>query len=335
MKLKILIILFIAIFSFSCNNSVDPFDGLEKNFVTYCMLDNRADINLVRIHKIYFNGSSKKLGGKTAAILSESEGNEYYLKDTIITGQEDYVLFKIPKDIIKRDGYYRLTITNDSMGQQWADCYVPKNSGMEVIQTSNPSTGHLYINLSFPRASYDVIHFRLTMDYELTENGKTERKLMDIPYMLFIHPASFYFVLNKEIWLYKQEEMSAEFYPLIQIEGDTNTNLLKTNGDKFVRSYSDTMFQYVFKNMSLKYGGPNIKVKGGLALFYSIDKNYYNQFYLTTRAISSVRLDGGYLYTNFNGGKNNYGFFGAITVDSVRFKIPASLLNRFGLIDDQ
>ncbi len=335
MKLKICIVLFVGLLMVSCEDSVNIFIDLEKNYAAYCMIDTRAEVNLVRLYKFYYNGVSRKFTGNTSVILSESKGKEYYLQDTLIAGQEDCLIYKIPKNMIKRNGYYRLTVLNDSLGNHWADCYVPKNSGMEVYPSYNIQTGSIMINLSFPKASHDVIYFRLLMSYDLTQNGVTERKIRDIPYKLFISDKSFYYDPEKEIWLYSEDEINAEIYPEIQNAGEITLNSLLIDGDRFIRYYSDTMFQYVLKNMSLKYGGQNVRIKGGMALFYSIDKNYYYQYYLSGNMSTSVRLDEGYFYTNFKGGENNYGFFGAMAVDTVRFNIPHSMTVRFGLIDDQ
>jgi hypothetical protein len=318
-----------------CDDALDPFTDLPNNLVIYSILDNRNDVSFVRMHKIYYEKNNKHFEDSIKVKLFENYGLSYDLKDTVMGGFENYRMYKIPREILKRGSYYRLSIYKGDSLRYYADCLYQPDSRLTI--KDRVTNEIYYTDLLFSIHAADIFLFRLSLRYTVNNGTEEIEQLLEIPIDIAISKDNPFFEEKKPIWSYLPNQVDNIKYPAIQIKTDISLNGILHNGYNYYKAYHEDNIAFVMNYIRVKESGKTVKIKGMTGSFYSIDYDYYLQHYKDeTMKNYSIRADAPYYWTNIQSvNSKGYGYFGSITKDSVKFKLSNYMIARFGFINDQ
>lgn len=327
-------LILIGFFLFGCdNNNISPFTQPENNFAVTCMLDNRKDINLVRVQKIYQRKDDAKKPENLKVILTESFGKSYFLEDTLITGDDRFCYFKIPASFLKRGNYYNLTVKDKESDIKWSECQFHSNPRFNCYNYWL-QIGKRYeyeCRVEFSKQISDVFLFRLFFEYFDYSESPTKLKLKEIPNYVYIDNLNPNYILELPIWDYRENQVTNIGYTSIQNLSDENMSAFVDLGKDYRYAFNEEPYLFALNNITRNQNRTNIKIRGVLAVLYSIDKKYYEQYMKKTNAQFSVRLDEEIYQSNITGESlKGYGFFGAITTDTIRLPVDAYYIKMFG-----
>lgn len=297
MKNKIIII-FLSFLILSCNSEdFSPVGNYEKKVVTYLILDNRINNQIIKVQSDYLvndKNTSKKINNLNVYLINDN--NKYTFSDTIIPDSKNYSYFVLRNFIPIRGAKYSLYISGDEVPTATSEIYVPPKSDVTLYYDSDK------IQLTYYRNRYvkGYLH-HLYVDFYIKDdkNNVIKNGRVEVPIGIEI--------LN-------DGKDTIKYYPTL------------TKDVSFNYSYSN-LFTVLMENKP-KDDKYKLVVKKSVATVLSLEENLYN-YYVTVKGFSdpySVRLD----QINYSNIKNGYGIFGAITIDSTIERIPPFIIYGFG-----
>jgi len=338
-RLLFIIIFFTIIIVFpKCNedvNNFSPFGTKVEGAAIHCILDNRLEYVLAKMQKIYIDNSTQDLS-QYKVILSESYGKQYIMEDTVLYTSPNTRFFKLKSSLLKRGSDYLLLLLKSNTTISYAYCkYHNIINISEIDKIVEPIAGPIKWNveLRFPLSLPDVFLFKLYIEYQYEENSKLINSTIEIPYLLKIE--SFHPKYNANLFIYEYDYDDLDkTYIRLHLKSDSTNYQIKNRGSYYNIEYDGYNTLACLK--SLKKLNTPITIKGIMAVFYSIDKTYYEYYMKPGYSTLSVRLDQPEYYTNIESTQGlKLGFFGAITADTLSFKIPEYLINDCGYKNGQ
>lgn len=329
---------FILISLSGCDkNYISPYTELEKDIVVTCMIDTRNEVNLLRIQNLYLNSNDNKKAVDISAILAEGSGEDYHLRDTLLNNDDRFTFFYIPGSYLHRGKYYRLTVKSKQSGEKWADCFIPPNPDLICYGYWTPTRDPRYeLRIEFSKNIANYFVLRVFIEYEINYQGSKQLKRREIPGSIVINQINPHYSAYKELWEYKENEVDTVLYPGIQSSNVIENNSLGDIITGFRKVYTETLVKFRMNNLENNVPPENITVKGTVAVFYSIDKNYYDLFMTKTNEQFSIRLDQASYPSNIQGANfKGYGFFGAMATDTARCKAEEYFIKQFGYVNGQ
>ncbi len=319
-----------------CKNEFEPFTEPEDNVLVFSILDTRLPFQYVRMQKLYQNNNEKTNLRDIELFLIENNGNTNKLKDTILNNG-NYLYYYLPNYKLKRGVDYRLCVVQDSIVRLWSDAHVwnnPLTSGY-MISYLDKEVMKYAAGFYFKKASADYYLFKIFIEYDADDNGKIIKGHEELPIEIKVFPNVITSTLNFED--YEKKDYEASYTTIIK-NGDTTYHVrtLPTDATRnSVYFYGESM-KYAMKFLRGNYDPSQITIKRGLILFYSIDKNIYENFLKIGKEQYSVRLDEPLYWTNIlTPIGSGMGFFGAMSVDTIKVKVPVELITKFGYKNGQ
>jgi hypothetical protein len=270
----------------------------EKKIVTYAVMDNRSDPQIIKVQSVYStkdgNNSSEKKISNLKVTLFDMYGT-YIFHDTLIPGSVNYSYFVSEGLNLNRGGRYSLKITGDNVPDAYSNIIIPVKQDITLY--------------------YDSEQIKLTY----TKNSSVKGYL----HHLYVE---FYLKDGTNILGNYRVEIPSEL-EIINDGKDTIKNYpVLTKDNNHIYSYANIFSELI----AYKPSNDKIKlvVKRSIATVLSLDVNLYN-YVSTVKGFSdpvSVRLD----QINFSNISNGFGIFGAIAIDSTIEKIPAYIIQSFG-----
>lgn len=335
--ISMFILSFLIIINFSkCNNEdFSPFGDLVDGVAIHCILDNRLEYIIAKVQKVYIDNSVQDLSNYKV-LLSEPFGNQIIMEDTTINSSPNTRYYKIKSSLLNRGSNYLLLLLESNNVISYASCkYHSRINWSEIDRIIEPPNGPIKWNveLRFPVVLPDVFLFKLFIKYQYQENGKTANSLIEVPSNATIKPSHPKYNEFLYIFEYDYNDIT-KVYPAIHSRSDSVNYQIKFRNTYYSIEYDGYNTQACLNSLS-KHNSP-ITIKGMIAVFYTIDKNYYDFYMQPGNTSISVRLDQPEYYTNIESPKDlKFGFFGAITTDSINIRIPEFLINSCGYIDGQ
>jgi hypothetical protein len=338
-----LLLLILSFVFINCNNDdFTPLKEQEQRMISYCMLDNRLKEHYIGIQHSYLDSNSIATPQNIRVIFTENYGKTNYMHDTTIPGLQRTIFYYLPGFKLKRDMSYKLTIIKDGLELQAITTVPAATSAVVVMRmdstvTMNGTTGKFTFKASIPRSSPSLNSIRFYLDYEKYTDGVKKRDTIQIPlYSDDLSRINSFNVDNPDnmsIANFINEPVRPFYAGLVK---NWDASYYQLSGYYVDINLPFSHFLYVFNEIGKGAKPENIVIKGGYLVFYSIDKFYYENFIVVKEEAYSIRLDAPYIPTNFstNYGKP-YGFFGAVTADTSKFKIIPYFINRFKYVDGQ
>lgn len=301
-----------------------------------CMLDSRAEMNLVRLQRLYLNKKLQTNVGIVKLYLSGTDGKIFELQDTLITGMEKYLFYKIPRSYLKKGNYYRLVLQADSIKERTAECNYFNDPGLRNNSYLTVGDGALKFEtmLYFTKNLDCAFMHRYFVDYEVLEDGVYKRKLAEVP--LSVSPALFYKSFGPDALLPEQVEGPKAFLATTETASDFNNSFFYEEGNYYCSIYEGNAMQVILAGIGKNRKPETVRIKGTFVVFYQVDKSFFMRFIYTQNERFSVRLDEQLNQSNVYEDKIiKYGLFGAITTDTLRIKIDIFMFERFKYINAQ
>lgn len=332
-----LIILFCAFTLITgCNNAADsfsPYTTLENDYVVNCMVDTRNKSNIVSIQRIYTKINPTVLSGKTTAFLSDENGEQIILRDTVIGGSNK-TNFIIPSDCLSRGTNYRLTVNNEELGLRWGyfKMFPFPELSYKVAIYKREVLDNWEVTISFKK-NIDVAYLmRVYIIYELLEDGIWKRGTVEVPVSLEVDKKAYnpYWVLIDHDF----KDLSPG-YPVMQLTENLSDDIVLVDG-KYSVVY-DGWFTYSALKLIGRGRLPGtVKIKGMFAVLNQVDNNYYRNFIAYSRANTSVRLDQQLTISNVQkDGAAGYGLISSATADTIFFPAFFAYVGKLQYIDEQ
>jgi len=309
------------------------YDTPLEDIAVTCIIDTRIDMNLVQVQKIYLTKKEKPDIGKIEVYLSDSDGKELLLDDTLITGRETCLFYKIPKNILQRGSDLRLSLVGDKIGRRHAVLHYFKNPGLGVRselfgEIPGVLTNNIYF--TFTKELPGAFLYRLFIEYEELINNKYEKK------MAFV-PEGFVPKEPKENWSivdYKTEDLVVVQSRITTIENYTGR--LSVVGDKYIYFYDGQFVHVVMRELAKNNKPENIRIKGIFAVLYQIDLNYYYNYMQDQNEKFSIRIDERVNLSNFySNSEQKYGLFSTIAVDTIRGRLQDIYIEKLKYVNAQ
>jgi hypothetical protein len=297
LKTKIFILILIAFIGCK-EDDFSPVGNYEKKIVTYAVLDNRFENQIIKIQSAYLTEDGNIQAEKKISNIkvSISDGtNNYALRDTVVSGAENYSYFVLDALKLNRGAFYSLKITGDNVPDATAQIRVPANQDITLF--------------------FDTDKILLTYSKNHTGKGFLHHFYVD-----------FYIKEGTKILNNYRVEIPSEM--VLTNEGADTTRVYPSLTKEISHEYS---YSALFAELNAYLPADSkqkLVVKRSIATVLSLEENLYN-YVSTVKGFSdpvSVRLD----QINYSNITNGYGIFGAITIDSVTVKIPVFIVQGFG-----
>ena len=325
----------ISLFLSACKDDFSPSGSLLQNYAVYCVLDNRLTNQFVLIQKLYMNSNSIEKMKNVKVILSESAGQSFTLKDTILKNFENYNSYFLPNYSLKRDISYRLTVGNDQYPVQWSDTYVtplPTSANYYVIELKSvgkDNTNWRYTYYS-PKPKKNPCIIKLFVEYKISNYEKTSNIEIPISFLQNIkrEPED-----TKKVFEFPDGSYTPVYPAFITLKKwDSFFRVSETN---ISASYNDENILFALMKQT-NFDPHTVTIKKAYILYCIVDESLYDNFLTVGPESFSVRLDEPYVYTNFktiNG--MGIGYFGAVTADTCKFKLDPDIFERYGYTNGQ
>ena len=297
MKTRIFII--VLIFFIGCKEEdFSPVGNYEKKVVTYAVLDNRSENQIIKVQSAFLTKDGTNLSEKKISNIkvSLSDGsNNYFLKDTLIPGAENYSYFVLNAFTLNRGAFYSLKITGDNVPDATSQIRVPTGQDLSIYY----DTEKILVTYAKGNSLKGFLH-HLYVEFYIREGTKILNNYrVEIP---------------SQLLLLNEGADTLKVYPSLTKE--TNHEYSYSGLFSALNAYkpSDTKQKLV--------------VRRSVVTVLSMEVNLYN-YISTVKGFSdpfSVRLD----QINYSNILNGYGIFGAITIDSVVARIPPFIVQGFG-----
>ena len=346
MKKNILYISLVLTFSvmIGCDNDFSPYQGNIEGLLVYSVFDNRLPYQEVLVSNINNKENRKDYLGHEFYIFQD-ENKHYKLRDTNIA-DDKYVHYYSPDFKYERGKSYSIREIKDSLITQWGDFFVPDtlvvagNIAMSLTpKISFPITIDFDFNLlrdkNFETADYYYCWIT-KIEYEVIENGQKVIKYRSIPNTIVLDPRVD--VSNTSEIDYPEEKFGGVFF-----DGFKNTMLQNTTptlvGDQIVLRYSYPILCpiYAFKFMRGTHRPEEITIKRAFVVMQTCSKDLYEKYiYISDAQLTSSRMDQLKYQSNMmTSTGTGYGFFGAVTVDTLQVQIPNAIIEYFGYKNGQ
>ncbi len=328
----------LSAFVYGCDDqNFTLYDPLEKDFTIYAVLDNRLDYCLLKVHNIYLDSSKMKPEGGITAVLEQNNGDQFYLKDTIIRDGGKFACFKIPVGILKRGAGYKIVVMKEGYNTRWAECTYHKKPDLWVDRYSANEDNRTKMkwDVCFSKNASEVFIVKTYIDYEILNNGEITKKIIELPLYAKISPLHSRYNPSKFIYEYEAEDLDI-LYPTFQDISNSDYMQVITGNDNYIVRFDDDGLYINLKKIGNDAPKEKIKINSLFSVLYSIDKNYYRSVMVKQNERWSIRLDQGYYWTNVMGyQKFASGFFGAFTADTIKFNMLPTHISKYGYIDGQ
>jgi hypothetical protein len=339
----IIIFIFSSIFLSSCKDDFSPTGELSKSYAVYSILDNRQKNQIVLLQKLFLNSNSIEKLENVKVILSESGGQNYTLKDTILSDYKNFNAYYLPNYTLKRDIMYRLTVWHIEYPLMWSDTYInpaPNSTNYLVSEQKIVNKdGTLWrYTVTSPKPKNNPCLIRLFIDViysyadqYLMPQSKTFR--LEIP-MSFIQNIT---IEESDYGKKIYEFSSGAFTPVYSSYITSNKwDPFFTVTETSIRtSIDDNNILFALLNQ-INVRPDYLTVKRAYVIDCNLDASLYENFIASRPNTYSVRLDEPFVYTNFNIENNTaFGYFGSVTADTCVFKIDPAIFERFGFKNGQ
>jgi hypothetical protein len=334
--MKSIIISIIIIISASllgCEEDFNPNAMLKNDYTVYSILDSRLDKQFVLVQRLYQDESTREKLTGVMVYLSEYTGQTLLLKDTVIKGMENFNVYYLPNYKLKRAITYRLTVVKDSFSRKWSDVYIePIPSTLSFYVSRGSRSSHIYYTMYLPRSSTNACGIKMFVEYYT--NSDSTITCVEVPSGSNVKLRYWDPSLREEetpLWEYPSEEYTP-IYPSI---GFNDWDSCYTIGKSYLTAsfYIDNIFYAIFISGNEPYG---VGIKRLYVVYYTLSVDLYLNLLKTGNEVYSVRLDEPFFFTNFKSNREaGYGYLGAITTDTLSFKLyPYYIFNKFRY-DDQ
>jgi hypothetical protein len=311
------IIMIISFALIGCSDDFSPVAKLVYNYSVYSILDTRLDKQFVLVQKLYSDENSREYLTGAKVYLSESSVQVYQLKDTTISGLENYKVYYVPNCKLKRNITYRLTVLTDSIHTQWSDIYVEPSTNFSAYKSSrtyyspymSPWQETIYV-ISYQPIS-KICGVKMYIEY-FTKSDPTLRNI-EVPIDIRLNDTNVY-NFNYEMWDYEIRDLNIT-YPKLE-------NLQEETASSFSKEFHINFFRWALKKM-VSDSPANVYIKRGFATYCTISAELFNILHPEKgEEAYSVRLDEPLTTTNFKSNEGyGIGISGAVTFDTASFKI--------------
>jgi hypothetical protein len=329
-----------------CNdngNLFSPYSALEDDYSVHCIVDNRNQLNILRVQKIYFKKDNAAMEGKTTAVLSDINGKEIALRDTLINGSNT-TNFIIPANVLERGMNYRINVDNETQGKRWGYFQMFPDPGIHYslfIDEKQSLLPKWQLTILFKR-NFDVAFMqRLFLYYEELENGVWVKHSEEIPVDLQIIAKLRRTVIvnnvEKTFWDlidYDIKELSAT-YPKLLLTENITKEISMVNGEYSVL-YDGWFIYTVMRSIGIGKDPKTIKITGMSAVLSQIEKNYFYNYMADSRVKTSIRLDEQLLVSNIRKKEGSgYRLISSVTSDTLHLTAWYFYIQKLGYINGQ
>jgi len=328
--------LFICLILSGCANEFDPLIEMELDrLMVFSILDNRLQSQCCYLQRNYQKSGDGKDVGDCRIFLIEDEKRIYEFRDTTAE-DETFCRYYIPNIKLKRNIKYQIMVVKDSLTKCWSSTYlhsIPVDSINWVLNNDasgihNGYEATIYFSNEFLDSEEECYYeFRTFMEYEVNRDGIIKTKYREIPYDIEISD-DFKEILAKSN--YGLFEIPEAWYSIYSAKGFSKEKIKKYK-------YIPLAVNAAFALMKEGYDPKEITVKRAFTVVKTITPFYYeNGVMQKWESMMSTRFDIPPVKTNINTLKNEgLGIFGAITIDTVNFKIDSAAIDRFQYKDGQ
>jgi len=139
------------------------------------------------MQNFYQKDEDQKVSSDTELILQEGSGNNFYFRDTTISGYENYSCYYLPDYKLKKGTCYKLIAQSGSATEQYSTAvnyFDPQFYVTDSIQVVTvPMVGKYYDKCYF--FSYDVTNFyynkfKVQIEYQIKYSGKIEKGSVEV-----------------------------------------------------------------------------------------------------------------------------------------------------------